>query len=93
MSRFRVFNTSLPSHGAGALHSYFLSFNGSRWGKGIRVSKGGYTLHNRWHRLFFIRYSGTATHLGWGPFCLSLVFPTRIPGRLGEWLWNRFQIA
>lgn len=92
----RFFNESLPSHGSGSTPYYaiFLSFNGQRFSKrGIRLSLGGYGWARAWWRPHFSRWSAVATHFGIGPVCLSLVFSTRIPGRLGDWLWDKFEIA
>ncbi len=93
----KIVLNSYPTHGSGGLYSVFLAFTpphaGRPYGRGIRLSLGGYGWKRAPFRPHWVRYCGTATHFGIGPVCLSLCFPTMIPGRFGWWLWERFGIA
>lgn len=92
----KVVFTKMPKHGAGALYQVFFTWVGPKpvgFGKGIRFSYGGYGSERRWYQPHWLRYRGQATHFGFGPATISLVFATTIPGKVGDWLWDTFGIA
>ena len=67
----RYFNTCLHGHGKGAYHGWAL--RRSYWGKGVRLSIGGYGWDREWWRPHYQRYRRNATHVGIGPVCVSFL--------------------
>ncbi len=70
--RYRYFDTSLPTHGKGPLYAYGIA-RGSRLGKGVRISIGGYGWDRPWWKPHYTRYRGIAVHLGMGPITVSFL--------------------
>lgn len=70
--RYRLYKTSLPSHGAGGYYARGIRRN-SQWGKGVRLSLGGYGWSRLWWRPHYRRYRGVAVHIGVGPVTLSFL--------------------
>jgi len=65
-----IINESLPEHGAGPLYAIKL---GRRWGRGVRLSFGGYGWKLPRYRPHFKRYKGVA-HIGIGPVCVTVIW-------------------
>ncbi len=70
--RYRLYNTSLPTHGAGGYYALEVARD-SQWGKGVRLSLGGYGWKRRWWRAHYTRYRGIAVHIGVGPITVSFL--------------------
>ena len=71
--RYRYLNTSLPTHGAGAFYAYGV-YDRNQWGKGVRVSIGGYGWRRAWWKPHYQLYRRVAVHFGVGPVMVSVLF-------------------
>ena len=74
--RIALRNESLPTHGQGGYYGW--SVRRGSWGKGVRLSVGGYGWRRSWYRWHWTRYPHTATHFGIGPVTFSIIADTRL---------------
>lgn len=66
-----IHNQSLLSHGQGPLYSIKL---GPYWGRGLKISFGGYDLSDSGRRFVrFISYCSIAHHLVVGRLCITWI--------------------